>query len=100
MAGSAAFEAVCSELAGFPNMDRWTARGTLQLALMDAGLEASNVTSAQMKIVVDRLLPKQLQSQKVADVSNVCERIRGALDLLGDDSKTESPDKVFQRLGS
>jgi hypothetical protein len=33
-------------------------------------------------------------------VSNVCERIRGALDLLGDDSKTESPDKVFQRLGS
>ena len=68
--------------------------------LMDAGLEASNVTSAQMKVVVDRLLPKQLQSQKIADVPSVCERIRGALALLGDDSRADSPDKVFQRLGS
>jgi hypothetical protein len=100
MASSAAFETVQSELERSASMDRWSARGAIQLALMDAGLEASNVTSAQMKIVVDRLLPKQLQSQKVADVSNVCERIRGALDLLGDDSRTESPDKVFQRLGS
>jgi hypothetical protein len=81
-------------------MDRWNARGAIQLALMDAGLEASNVTSAQMKVVVDRLLPKQLQSQKIADVPSVCERIRGALALLGDDSRADSPDKVFQRLGS
>ena len=81
-------------------MDRWTAQGAIRLALMDAGLEASNVTSAQMKVVVERLLPKQLQSQKVADVTNVCEKIRGALALLGDDGKADSPDKVFQRLGS
>src|SRR5258706_2126618 len=100
MASSAAFEAVQSELERYAAMDRWSARGAIQLALMDAGLEASNVTSAQMKIVVDRLLPKQLQSQKVGDVSNVCARIRSALDLLGDDGKTEPPDQVFQRLGS
>ncbi|HTO07177.1 MAG TPA: hypothetical protein VMR86_08975 [Myxococcota bacterium] len=100
MAASAAFEAVQSELERFANMDRWNARGAIQLALMDAGLEASNVTSAQMKVVVERLLPKQLQSQKIADVPNVCERIRGALALLGDDSRADSPDKVFQRLGS
>src|SRR4029077_6600631 len=90
MASSAAFEAVQSELERSAAMDRWSARGAIQLALMDAGLEATNVTAAQMKIVVDRLLPKQLQSQKVVDVGNVCERIRGALDLLGDDAKTES----------
>lgn len=100
MAASPAFEAVQSELERSASMDRWTARGAIQLALMDAGLEASNVTSAQMKVVVDRLLPKQLQSQKVNDVSNVCERIRGALALLGDDAKADSADKVFQRLGS
>jgi hypothetical protein len=100
MAASAAFEAVQSELERSANMDRWNARGAIQLALMDAGLEASNVTSAQMKVVVDRLLPKQLQSQKIADVPSVCERIRGALALLGDDSRADSPDKVFQRLGS
>ena len=100
MAQSAAFEAVQGELERSASMDRWTARGAIQLALMDAGLEAANVTSAQMKVVVDRLLPKQLQSQKVGDIANLCERIRDALALLGDDSRTDSADKVFKRLGS
>jgi hypothetical protein len=100
MAASAAFEAVQNELERSASMDRWTARGAIQLALMDAGLEASNVTSAQMRVVVDRLLPKQLQSQKVVDVPNLCERIRGALALLGDEPRSDTADKVFQRLGS
>src|SRR5262245_38667579 len=97
---SPAFEAVQSELERGGSMDRWTARGAIQLALMDAGLESSNVTSAQMRIVVDRLLPKQLQSQKVANVASLCERIQQALALLGDDSRSDTADKVFQRLGS
>ena len=63
-------------LAGFPNMDRWTARGTLQLALMDAGLEAANASAAQLMIVVDRLLPRQLQSHGGADVNAICSRLR------------------------
>jgi hypothetical protein len=98
MANSAAFEAVSSELERSAGMERWNARGALQLALMDAGLEASNVTAAQMKVVIDRLLPKQLQSQKVADVNAACAKLRDALALLGDDSKAETPDRVFQRL--
>jgi hypothetical protein len=97
---SPAFEVVQTALERSANMDRWTARGAIQLALMDAGLEAGNVTSAQMKVVVDKLLPKQLQSQKVADVSSLCERIRDALALVGEDARADSPDKVFQRLGS
>ena len=99
MANSAAFDAARSELERSASMDQWAARGALQLALMDAGLEASNVTAGQMKVVVERLLPKQLQSQKVVDVPSVCEKIRGALMLLGDDKGGETPDRVFQRLG-
>jgi len=99
MAGSAAFEAVCSELAGFPNMDRWTARGTLQLALMDAGLEASNASAEQLMIVVDRLLPRQLQSHAGADVNAICTRLRDVLSLLPA-SKGDSPEAVFARMGS
>ena len=79
-------------------MDGWAARGAIQLALMDAGLEASNVTSAQMKVVVDRLLPKQLQTQKVADVQGVCDKIQRALLLLGDDAREDSAEGVFQRM--
>jgi hypothetical protein len=97
---SQAFEAVQAELMKSANMERYAAKGAIQLALMDAGLEAGNVTSSQMKVVVEKLLPKQLQSQKVANVPSLCERIRDALSLLGDDVRADSPDKVFQRLGA
>jgi len=49
-------------------------------------------------VVVDRLLPKQLQSQKVADIPATCEKVRDALALLGDEPKADSPDRVFSRL--
>lgn len=58
------------------------------------------MTSARMDVVVERLLPKQLQSQKIADVKVVCERIRGALVLLHDDVGVETADRVFERLGN
>ena len=65
---------------------------------MDAGLEASSVTKDQMAVVVEKLLPRQLQSQKIADVTSVCTRIRDALQLLREDKKVETADQVFQRL--
>jgi hypothetical protein len=98
MASSPAFDAARSELERSAGMDSWAARGALQLSLMEAGLEASQVTAAQLKVVIDRLLPKQLQSQSVADVAGVCEKIHAALSLLGNDAGAESPERVFQRL--
>ena len=98
MSSSLAFDAVRSELERSAGMDSWAARGALQLSLMDAGLEPSHVTAAQMTVIVDRLLPKQLQSQKVADIAAVCERIRNALALLAEEPVPESADRVFQRL--
>jgi hypothetical protein len=95
---SAAFEAAQNALEHSGGMDRWNARGALQLALMDAGLEAANVNAAQMKVVVDRLLPSQLKSQKVADIPTVCARVQDALAMLGADSAAEAPDKIFERL--
>jgi len=81
MAGSRPFEAICAELAA-TGMDRWTARGTLQLALMDAGIDASRVTAAQLAIIVERLLPRQLQSQHGVDADAICARLRDVLATL------------------
>ena len=99
MANSAAFDAAHAALEKSSGMDRWAARGAIQLALMDAGLEASTVSKEQMSVVIEKLLPRQLQSQKIADVSSVCGKIRDALMLLGDDKAVETADQVFQRLG-
>jgi len=98
VAGSAPFEAVCGELSGASGMDRWTARGTLQLALMDAGLEAATVSASQLAIVVERLLPRQLQSHGGVDVGAVCARLRDVLAMLPGAGADESAEEVFARL--
>lgn len=99
MASSTAFDAAQQVLESSAGMDRWAARGAIQLALMDAGLEAGGVTVAEMAVVVEQLLAKQLESQKVADVAGVCERIRAALGLISDGPGKDTPDRVFKRLG-
>jgi hypothetical protein len=81
MAGSASFEAICAELGRAKGMDRWTARGMLQLALMDAGLDKATVSATQLGVVIERLLPRQLQSQTGVDVGRVCARLRDVLAL-------------------
>lgn len=99
MAGSAAFEAICAELANTAGMDRWTARGTLQLALMDAGLESTTATAAQLGIVVERLLPRQLQSHGGVNVDALCKRLRDVLAVLPEATAEGAADEVFARLG-
>ena len=98
MANSAAFDAAHAALEKSSGMDRWAARGAIQLALMDAGLEASTVSKDQMSVVVERLLPRQLQSQKIADVASICAKVRDALLLLREDKKVDTADQVFQRM--
>jgi hypothetical protein len=89
VAGSSSFEALCAELASAQGMDRWTARGTLQLALMDAGLDKATVSATQLGVVVERLLPRQLQSHAGVDVSTVCARLRDLLALEAADEPLE-----------
>ncbi len=98
MAASPAFDAACAELERSARMDKWAARGTLQLTLMDAGLETASVTPAQLSVVVERLLPRQLQSHGVADPGAVCARLCDVLATV-DASAPAGADAVFARLG-
>jgi len=99
MAGSVAFEAACAELERSTSMDRWAARGTLQLSLMDAGLETASVSATQLGVVIDRLLPRQLQSHGITDATTVCTRLHTALATVDERGAAESADAVFSRLG-
>ena len=63
-------------------------------------LETGSVrTVPELQVVVDQLLAKQLESQKVVDVAGVCAKIRAALGLVGDSPGKDTPDRIFQRLG-
>ena len=80
-------------------MDPWAAKGAIQLALMDGGLDTGTVTASEMKAVVAELLPRQLKTQKVNDIAGVCDRIRSALGLIDEGPGKDTPDLIFQRLG-
>jgi len=99
MAGSVAFEAACTALESSTNMDRWAARGTLQLSLMDAGLETGSVSAAQLRVVIGAVLPRQLKSHGIADTSAICARLEHALSTVDESDTAESADAVFSRLG-
>lgn len=99
MSSSAACDAAQQVLETSAGMEKWAARGALQLALMDGGFDTASVTVEEMEIVVDKLLGKQLATQKVANVAAVCAEIRAALGGVGDSPGKDTPDRIFQRLG-
>lgn len=99
MASSAACDAAQQVLETSAGMEKWAARGAIQLALMDGGFDSGTVTISEMELVVDKLLGRQLETQKVADIPSVCAKIRAALGGIGDSAATDTPDRIFQRLG-
>jgi len=96
---SAAFEFVCSALERRTELDRLQARGTVRLALKEAGLEARAATVEQMQVVVDRVLPRELESRGVEDPDGLCADLVVGLDDVVEEAAAETPETVFQRLG-
>jgi hypothetical protein len=100
MADSAAFDWTCSEIEGRTSLDRLEARGTVRLALKDAGLEARTVTADQMKVVLERVLPKELASRGIQDGERICAELMPEIAALDAGPGAETPDAVFARLGN
>jgi len=99
MADAPAFDWVCDELEQQTSLDRLEARGTVRIALKQAGLDSRSLTPDQMKVVLEKLLPKELESRGVNDAEGVCRTLAsGMASLGGDDSGVETPEEVFRRL--
>lgn len=99
MADAPAFDWVCNELEQQTSLDRLEARGTVRIALKEAGLNARSLTPDQMKVVLEKLLPKELESRGVSDSEGVCRTlISGIASLDPGDSGGETPEEVFRRL--
>ncbi len=99
MADSPAFDFVCTKLETLTDLDRLAARGTVRLALKQAGLEARTVTSEQMRVVLERVLPPELATRGIEDGGPTCTEIAAGLGSLDASGEPETPDAVFKRLG-
>lgn len=102
MADSAVFDWVCGELEQQSSLDRLEARGTIRLALKQAGLDARNVTPDQIKVVIERLLADELRARGVSHEARIVRNLANGTERfdVGDVRATaDSPDEVFRRLG-
>ena len=99
MADTRAFNFVCEQLEAGTSLDRLEARGTVRLALKQAGLEARSVTPDQMAVVVARILPEELSTRGIESGAGICAAIGAGLQHLEAGDVGETPDAVFQRLG-
>lgn len=98
------FELVADELERRTDLGRLEARGTVRLALKDAGLDAGSVTRSQMAVALEKVLPGQLGARGIAEPQAVCrllaETLARQLGLdAGEAADPDSPEAIFDRLG-
>ena len=99
MAELTAFDHACASLEELTQLSRLEARGTMRIALKEAGLDPTSVRAAELSVVARRILPNELATRGVANAESICERLRGGLSEIQDSAGTETPDAVFARLG-
>jgi hypothetical protein len=99
MADSAAFEAACACLEQSSSLNHLEARGTIRIALKEAGFEAKTATARILGAVVRRVLPTELRSLKVADPEAISTKIALMLDGMNSEPASETAEAVFKRLG-
>ena len=101
MPDSPVFDAAGEALERLSSLDSLEARGTLRIALRDAGLDARSISKSQMEVVIERLLPGHLETRGIGDAAGVCAGVRQDLALAADApaTETETAEEVFARLG-
>jgi hypothetical protein len=98
VADSAAFDFVCNELERLTQLSRLEARGTVRLALKEAGL-ATDVRPREMQVVLERVLPRELNARGVTTGEQLCRDVAaGVLRLADDRPASNTPDAIFSRL--
>ena len=102
MADAAAFDFVCTQLEQRTSLNRLEARGTVRLALKAAGLDAGQVTPAQMRTVVEKILPGELRNRAVKDPERHCTALAALLasSKFAEAGGGESPEAIFARLAT
>ena len=81
--------------------DRLESRGTLRIALKEAGLDAKTVTTSQMRVAIEQVMSEELEKRGVGEAEAIC---RSLIQSLADAPTNDSDlvkgiDEIFGRLG-
>ena len=96
------FDIAAERLEEGSQMDRLEARGTLRLAVKEAGLDVQNLTVRQLQAVFEKLMPQELEARGIADADATCRAVMNDIASAASTANLEtsnSPDEIFKRLG-
>ncbi len=94
------FDFVAEQLEQFTALDRLESRGTLRLALKRAGVGSGSVDRKQFRVILDGVVPSELESRGVEDPRAVCAALIARIDGEPADRwrTSHDVDEIFDRL--
>ena len=94
------FDQVATALESRTILERLEARGTLRLALKQAGLSADSVTVDQLRVVIEEVLLGELEARGIDASAEVCAQLSAEARNLEATAgpAVDSPESVFARL--
>jgi hypothetical protein len=84
------------------SLDRLETRGTLRLALKEAGLNPVSIAVPQLAVVFEILMPGELENRGVSDAATTCCAVMQDVAnswTAADTPASSGPDDAFARLG-
>jgi hypothetical protein len=96
------FDFAAERLEQHTSLDRLAARGTLRIALKTAGLGAKGLRAEQLQVVLEKVLPDELEKCGVEGARGVCSGVATALanvSVAEGASTSSDADEIFRRLG-
>jgi len=97
------FEIAAEKLEAATELNRLEARGTLRIVLKAAGLDSGTLTLSQLRVVLEKVLPGELEGRDIADTATVCSAVLSEVERVTPDSRDAAAtgsDEIFRRLGS
>jgi hypothetical protein len=95
------FDFVSEAIERETDLDRLEARGTVRLALKEAGFDANTIRPQELAVVLEKVMPRELAIRGVNTSEDVCRRIVRSLQDFDDGADCDentSPESVFARL--
>ena len=93
------FDSVAEQLEQITGLDRLEARGTLRIALKQAGLNAKTLTLRELGVIFEKVMPDELKLRGIGDAAGICGTLIRNLSHASPSDERTSVDDIFGRLG-
>jgi hypothetical protein len=96
------FDLAAEQLERHTDLDRLEARGTLRLAVKEAGLDPKEISLRQIKVVFEKVMPRELEVRGIEAADTTCQTIMDEITRSAGPASANtgnSVDDIFQRLG-